>query len=186
MLFNTLAHLRALVTTKPTQAVVMIDHLDDFLRSALQASRQSLHPLRQEMARLHDYLSLMQLRMGPRLRFALELPDTLADQAVPSLLLQPLVENAIRHGLEPSVAGGNITVRASNAAGQLQIDVVDTGVGASAGHHRKGYGLHHVRERLHSLWGPSATLTLSQPDTGGTQVCLRWPLAVNNTLTPLS
>lgn len=185
MLFNTLAHLRALVPADPAQAVRMIDHLDDFLRGALQASRQSLHPLRQEMARLQDYLSLMQLRMGPRLQFALELPDSLTAQPVPSLLLQPLVENAIRHGLEPSVAGGRITVRASSAAGQLQIEVIDTGVGASAGQSAEGYGLHHVRERLHSLWGPGATLTLSQPDTGGTHVCLRWPLAVTNTLTTL-
>lgn len=181
MLFNTLAHLRALVPSDPVQAVAMIDHLDDFLRSALQASRQSLHPLRQEMARLHDYLSLMQLRMGPRLQFALELPDTLADQAVPSLLLQPLVENAIRHGLEPSVTGGRIHVLASCTAGQLQIEVVDTGMGIASQRPQEGYGLHHVRERLRSLWGQSATLTLHQHEMGGTRVCLRWPLSTPKT-----
>jgi sensor histidine kinase YesM len=135
-----------------------------------------MHPLRQELARSHDYLSLMQLRMGPRLQFTLELPEPLAEQPVPSLLLQPLVENAIRHGLEPSVPGGSITVRASAAAGQLQIEVIDSGVGASNTREAAGYGLPHVRERLQTLWGSAASLRFSHPDGGGTHVCLRWPL----------
>jgi sensor histidine kinase YesM len=114
--------------------------------------------------------------MGPRLQFTLELPEPLAEQPVPSLLLQPLVENAIRHGLEPSVAGGRITVRASAAAGQLQIVVIDTGMGASSIRVAAGYGLQHVRERLQTLWGSAASLRFSHPDGGGTHVCLRWPL----------
>lgn len=177
MLFNTLAHLRALVPTDPAQAVAMIDHLDDFLRNALQASRQPLHPMRQEIARLRDYLSLMQLRMGRRLVFALELPEPLADQPVPSLLLQPLVENAIRHGLEPSVAGGCITVRVSSMDKHMQVEVIDTGVGSLHTQDSQGYGLQHVRERLHSLWGSNATLTLTSAEQRGTCVRLRWPMS---------
>ncbi len=176
MLFNTLAHLRALVALQPTQAVAMIDHLDDYLRRALQASRHPLHPLSEEFARLHDYLSLMQLRMGERLRFTLSLPTELAAQPVPSLILQPLVENAIRHGLEPAVLGGTLTVRAHSAQGQLRIDVCDSGLGRSQHPPSEGYGLTHVRERLQALWGPCARLELTTPPSGGTTASLCWPL----------
>jgi LytS/YehU family sensor histidine kinase len=184
MLFNTLAHLRALVTLQPAQAVAMIDHLDDYLRRALHASRQPMHPLSEEFARLHDYLSLMQLRMGERLRFTLSLPPELATQLVPSLILQPLVENAIRHGLEPAVRGGTLMVRAHSAQGQLRIDVCDSGLGCSHVIAPKGYGLTHVRERLQALWGATACLTLTTPPTGGTSASLCWPLHTTSRIPP--
>src|SRR5690606_22156517 len=106
MLFNTLANLRALIGSDPPRAVEMLDRLNAFLRATLAASRSAAgaqrHTLRDEFARLDDYLALMAVRMGPRLRVVLSLPEPLADCPVPALLLQPLVENAIRHGLEPS------------------------------------------------------------------------------------
>jgi hypothetical protein len=94
----------------------MLDHLIAYLRATLGASRATLHPLADEFARLRDYLELMAVRMGPRLAYTLDLPEALREVPVPPLLLQPLVENAIRHGLEPQVAGGHITVRASTRA----------------------------------------------------------------------
>src|SRR5574341_1327605 len=101
MLFNTLANLRALIALDPPRAQAMLDRLIAFLRATLGASRVGTHPLRAEFERLADYLALMQIRMGERLRVELDLPDELADRPVPALLLQPLVENAIKHGLEP-------------------------------------------------------------------------------------
>ena len=101
MLFNTLANFRALIGTDPARATHMLDSLIDYLRAKLQASRATHHSLQNEFDRLGDYLALMQVRMGPRLTCALDLPAELADQLVPTLLLQPLVENAIKHGLEP-------------------------------------------------------------------------------------
>ena len=106
MLFNTLANLRVLVASDPARAQAMLDHLIAYLRATLSASRATLHPLADEMDRLRDYLELMAVRMGPRLAYALEVPEALHAIPVPPLLLQPLVENAIRHGLEPQVEGG--------------------------------------------------------------------------------
>jgi len=119
MLFNTLANLRVLMTLDPPRAQAMLDHLIRYLRATLGASHAALHPLATEFAHLGDYLALMALRMGPRLQVQLHLPDTLRQHPVPPLLLQPLVENSIRHGLEPQVAGGRIEVSAALQAGQL-------------------------------------------------------------------
>src|SRR2546428_7082195 len=99
MLFNTLANLGVLIGTDPPRAQAMLDRLIAFLRATLEASRSGSHPLAAEFARIADYLELMQVRMGARLRSRLELPDDLAALPVPPLLLQPLVENAIQHGL---------------------------------------------------------------------------------------
>jgi hypothetical protein len=116
MLFNTLANLRVLIAIDPLRAQDMLDRMVAYLRATLSASRASNHALKLEFDRLRDYLELMTVRMGPRLHYALDLPADLADQSVPSLLLQPLVENSIKHGLEPKVEGGTITVRARNGA----------------------------------------------------------------------
>ncbi|MBS0318842.1 MAG: histidine kinase, partial [Proteobacteria bacterium] len=106
MLFNTLANLRVLIGADPARAQQMLDHLIDYLRATLAASRAPEHALSAEFERLRDYLELMAVRMGPRLAYTLELPPELAGEPVPTLLLQPLVENSIRHGLEPKVEGG--------------------------------------------------------------------------------
>ena len=124
MLFNTLANLRALIGVDPQRAQTMLDHMIAYLRATLRASRADAdrpHTLQDEFARLQDYLELMAIRMGPRLQFALELPEALATQPVPPLLLQPLVENSIQHGLEPKVEGGRITVRASQELSLIHI-----------------------------------------------------------------
>ena len=165
MLFNTLANLRVLIGVDPTQAQAMLDHLSAFLRAMLEASRTGSHPLAAEFARIADYLELMQLRMGPRLRSRLELPPELAALPVPPLLLQPLVENAIKHGLEPQVSGGEIVISARRDGATLVLSVRDTGAGPdapqAAGTH---FGLQHVRDRLAALYGSDATFALS--DTG--------------------
>jgi LytS/YehU family sensor histidine kinase len=112
MLFNTLANLRVLIAADPARAQTMLDQLIAYLRATLGAARQPWHTLEAEFARLNDYLALMAVRMGPRLHYQLQLPPSLAGIPVAPLLLQPLVENAIRHGLEPQPGPGQITVQA--------------------------------------------------------------------------
>jgi signal transduction histidine kinase len=192
MLFNTLAHVRALIGQDTARALAMLDHLDDYLRTTLQASRQPLHPLADEFSRLGDYLSLMAIRMGPRLVFELDLPPTLATVQVPSFILQPLVENAIRHGLEPVVAGGRIELQASTDGAQLVLTVLDNGCGISelaladavkawplplaSEPASESWGLSHVRQRLHTLYGERGSMRISAVATGGTCVVMTLPL----------
>ncbi|MDR0478323.1 MAG: histidine kinase, partial [Burkholderiaceae bacterium] len=152
MLFNTLANLRALIGSDPPRAIATLDRLDNYLRVTLTGSLAHTHPLAAEFERLADYLALMQVRMGPRLRYALDLPDNLRSVPVPPLLLQPLVENSIRHGLETKVEGGQITVRARLDGGCLVIEVHDTGTGldeaATTVNRGTGFGLTQIRQRL--------------------------------------
>jgi len=176
MLFNTLANLRALIAVDPQRAQLMLDQLIAYLRSTLAGSLAEWHPLSAEFARLGDYLALMQVRMGDRLQATLDLPATLAAVQVPPLLLQPLVENSIRHGLEPAVAGGRIEVTAQRDGAQLVLSVRDTGVGFAPGTPGAGFGLSQVRERLATLYGPRATLTVERAAAeGGTIATLRLP-----------
>ncbi len=180
MLFNTLANLRVLIGVDPARAQDMLDRLISFLRATLSASRRSTQPLADEFKHLDDYLALMAIRMGPRLTVRLNLPDELSALPVPPLLLQPLVENAIKHGLEPKVQGGRIEVSASRTAQALRLTVRDTGVGlhaadAGAG---SGFGLEQVRTRLGTLHGERASLSLQPaPDEeGGMLAILQLPL----------
>ncbi|MEO8279162.1 MAG: histidine kinase [Ideonella sp.] len=170
MLFNTLANLRSLIDEDPKLAQTMIDQLITYLRSALAASRTELVPLRQEFLQLRAYLEIMALRMGSRLSFGLDLPEALQNLAVPPMLLQPLVENAIRHGLEPKVGGGRIDVQARSGATGVEISITDSGLGLPADSGggdastdpTSGYGLQHVRDRLAAVYGASASLTLER------------------------
>jgi two-component sensor histidine kinase len=177
MLFNTLANLRALIGIDPPRAQAMLDQLIAFLRSSLDGSRARTHSLEAEFQRLRDYLALMQIRMGPRLEACLDLPPTLAAARVPPLLLQPLVENSIKHGLEPQVAGGRIDVSAARNGDRLVLRVHDSGAGFDAGALAAGhYGLAHVRERLATLYGTRATFEIGAASDGGTLATIRLPL----------
>lgn len=190
MLFNTLANLRMLIGTDPARAQEMLDRMIGYLRATLSASRSTQHPLENEFDRLRDYLELMAVRMGPRMAYTLDLPDALRHVPVPPLLLQPLVENAIRHGLEPQVEGGHITVRASTRAGStgpmLVLEVNDTGAGLPDTLPTPGpgqsFGLAQARERLATLHGAAGTLDLIAMSEGGTSATVTFPL--KNTATP--
>jgi hypothetical protein len=177
MLFNTLANLRVLITVDPPRAVAMLDRLNSYLRMTLSGSRALSHPLSAEFERLGDYLELMSVRMGERLHYTLDLPEDLRDAPVPPLLLQPLVENSIRHGLEPKVEGGEIIVRARREAGQLVIEVSDTGVGLDAAPPSEGssFGLEQVRDRLATMYGDRGHMKLAPSPTGGTSATLSFP-----------
>jgi signal transduction histidine kinase len=181
MMFNTLANLHALIEADPPRAQVMLERLITFLRATLNGSRAISHPLREEFARLQDYLALMKIRMGPRLEVEVDLPAALAGIHVPTLLLQPLVENALNHGLETSSGRGQLTVRAREVAQHLLLEVVNSGRPLSEDDlalKGPGFGLQSVRERLRSAYGHDIGLDIVPgPDGNGTRVTVRIPLA---------
>jgi signal transduction histidine kinase len=180
MLFNTLANVRALIATRPEMAVAMLDRLNTLLRTSLKAGRVPVHSMAEEFAALEDYLALMHIRIGDRLQFQVQLPDSLRDQSLPSLLAQPLVENAILHGIESSVLGGSVWITAYETDHLLQLDVINSGQPLVGEPPEKGHGvgLRLVRERMQQQWGPLASLTLDTVTIDGqdrTRASLRWP-----------
>lgn len=185
MLFNTLSNLDELIDESPEQAHAMLSHLIGFLRSTLGGSRVTQHALVDEFKLASDYLALMKIRMGERLQVSLSLPPELSDALVPAMLLQPLVENAIKHGLEGCKDGGFLKVRAQAQAGDLVLQVANSG----ATHHQVtireepqkdsggGFGLRHVKDRLQALYGAAASLELQhQAEDNVTLLTLRMPL----------
>ena len=177
MLFNTLANLRALIGTDPERAIAMLDRLNNYLRATLSGSLANTHTLQSEFDRLRDYLELMAVRMGPRLHYTLDLPLGLATQQVPPLLLQPLVENSVKHGLEPKVEGGSVRVSARLEGNALMLEVIDTGVGFAAEPEAgKGFGLTQVRERLKAAYGNRSAITLVANSAGGTSASITFLL----------
>lgn len=181
MLFNTLATLRSLVDEDPRQAERMIDQLIVYLRSTHAASRDEVTTLQSEFAQLRAYLDIMSLRMGPRLAYRLDLPAELERIAIPPMLLQPLVENAIRHGLEPKLGAGGVEVLARSIEGGIEVAVDDSGLGlsphlpASGSDEVCGAGLKNVRDRLQARYGLRASLSLQARSPCGVRAVVRIP-----------
>lgn len=180
MLFNTLANVRSLLREDIDRAESMIDQLIVYLRSALLASQTEAVALNREFAQVRAYLDIMALRMGPRLSYRLSLPPELEDTRVPPMLLQPLVENAIKHGLEPKVGAGSIEVEATCLPSFIELRVNDSGLGLPADGDPANtagtsYGLQHVRDRLRVTYGPSAELRLERRAPTGVSAVIRIP-----------
>jgi hypothetical protein len=178
-LFNTLANLQALIAVDAGRAQAMLGHLDGYLRATLASARSEECTLAEEFALLRRYLEILAIRMGPRLAYSLDLPDTLAKAKLPPMLLQPLVENAIKHGLEPKVEGGTLRVAASTEGGQIILLVEDSGLGfGAASTSGTGVGLLHVKERLAAIYGDTATAEIGEAAGGGVRITLRLPRQV--------
>jgi Histidine kinase len=177
-LFNTLANVQSLIDFDPARAKLMLERFTDYLRASLGQLRGDSTTLAQEFAMLEAYLGLMQLRMGERLRVELNLPPELGGIELPPLLAQPLVENAIHHGLEPKIAGGTVSVSARRVGGQLCIEVADDGQGLNHPKRRGGNGLAlgNIRARLSARFGPAATLELLPREGEGTLARIQIPL----------
>ena len=147
----------------------MLERLIDLLRASLAASRSERTTLGQECALVGAYLDILRIRMGERLRYRVDLPAALTRATVPPLSLQPLVENAIRHGLEPKLAGGTVWIRARVIDGTLQVDVEDDGLGFDD-QKGAGVGLANLRERLRAVYGERARDAISDRAPG---TCVR-------------
>ena len=184
-LFNTLAGIEHLIETDPPRAATMQKSLIAFLRATMptlrEANAQAERDLGRELAVVQPYLELMRMRMEERLQFDLQVPQGLRSARFPPMMLQSLVENAIRHGLEPKAEGGSITVRAEVQDGQLIVQVQDSGVGFAPGTPDapgttgSGIGLSNIRARLQLLYGARASLQTSSPSTGGACVTITVP-----------
>ena len=155
-LFNTLNTIVALIGAEPRAAERMVAGLSELLRASLRLADEQEVPLARELDHLQLYVDIQQTRFGDRLDVDMDVDPAVRSALVPSLLLQPLVENAIRHGISPRAAGGRISVRASRDADELRLEVQDDGVGASTRDGalpREGVGLGNTRERLRRLHG---------------------------------
>jgi Histidine kinase len=178
-LFNTLSNVLGLIDDRPAEARRMLANLTSYLRGSLQRTREGATTLGDEVDLLRAYLEIQAVRMGDRLRWALDVPDALRSLPLPPLLLQPLVENAVRHGLEVRVEGGEVDVRASREGDALLLRVRDTGVGL-AGAPAPGIGLANVRSRLRALHGERASMVIRPNEPRGLIVELAIPIEPAN------
>jgi two-component system LytT family sensor kinase len=174
-LFNTLNAIAVLVREHQTAtATRMLELLGDMLRQVLAADRQNEVPLSTEVAFLGQYLAIEQIRFADRLQVTWTIDDTVRSAPVPIFVLQPLVENAVRHGVMPRAAGGRITIAARAVGDHLELIVEDDGVGMREGQ-TEGVGLSNTRERLHTLYGDRASFTIHAVASGGTRVLITIP-----------
>ena len=176
-LFNTLANVVSLIRTHPDRAARLLEQLTSLLRASLSRTRRADGTLGDELAVVRAYLDVQAFRMAGRMTFAVDVDPGLESVAVPPLLVQPLVENAVLHGIEPSPTGGHVAVRAERRGGGLRIRVADDGAGLdpdTAGH---GVGIASVRERLRTAFGDRGRLTLTEATGSGVSADLQIPVA---------
>jgi len=166
-LFNTLANVRQLYRKQPAAGAETIDNLMTYLRAALPQVRRSTSTLGDEFELARAYLQLFQVRMGPRLRFTLDLPPPLRGLPFPPMVLLTLVENAIKHGLAPAALGGTVRLSAQHDSATLSVSVADDGVGFGSASGGQGVGLVNIRRQLAARFGDQAALSLEQRDGGG-------------------
>jgi hypothetical protein len=173
-LYNTLASVQALTEVDPGKASAMTGHLIQYLRNALPKMRESVSTVGQELELVRAYLNILQMRMGERLAFEIAMAPGLAEAPFPPLMLPSLVENAIKHGLEPLREGGTVTIAAEETNGRIRVSVTDTGrgFGEAPG---EGVGLANIRERLAALYGVEARLTLEANEPRGVHAILEVP-----------
>ncbi len=177
-LFNTLNSVSSLIRTDPVQARLMILNLSRVLRRLLR-KHENFSPLRDELSFIQDYLSIEVVRFGDKLRLETEVEDETLDLLVPSMLLQPLVENSIKHGLSSKVEGGTIRIRTRKAHAKLRLSVEDDGVGIPetrlANLLEQGIGVSNVNERLKVLFGDGYRMWIDSQPGQGTRVEIEMP-----------
>jgi LytS/YehU family sensor histidine kinase len=159
-LYNTLASAQVLTRTDPARADEMLGNLILYLRYSLPRTGDSLSTLGEELERARAYLDILKIRMGARLDLQIEVPESLKAAPFPPMMLQTLVENAIKHGLEPKTGGGTVWILARTHDGDIAVTVADDGRGFSAEGGGTGIGLKNVRERLRLAYGTAASFSI--------------------------
>jgi sensor histidine kinase YesM len=173
-LFNTLSNILSLIDTDPANGKSMLMDLIHYLRTSLSRTFPNPITLDQEIDMVKAYLNIQKIRMGERLHFKIELPDGVRKHPFPPMLLQPLVENALKHGLEPKMEGGEITVRALEKDDLIRVEVADTGLGF-ASFEKTGVGIGNVRERIKLLFGEKGRLILEENEPNGVRAIIEVP-----------
>jgi sensor histidine kinase YesM len=179
-LFNTLNAVSSLMLTDVSAANKMLTRLADLLRLTLDSSHEQEVPLQKEIEFLQRYLDIEQIRFGQRLQLKMELEPSTLEAAVPNLILQPLVENAVRYAIEPQENAGHIEIRSRRDNGRLVLQISDNGPGLPAelpSEHtgRERIGLNNTRERLRKLYGENQRFDLSGNAMGGLTAKLSIP-----------
>ena len=162
------------------RARLMLQTFVDYLRASLGSLRVAEHTLGDELTLVEAYLRILQIRMDTRLAYHIDVPETLRAFPLPALTLQPLVENAVQHGLEPKIEGGTVTVAARLENGQLVLTVTDDGLGLATAPTRSqragsGTALANIRERLSEAHGSAAALSVTSGAAGGVRAMLTLP-----------
>src|SRR5690606_8477891 len=167
-LYNTLASAQLLTRSDPARADQMLGHLIQYLRRSLPSADESMSTLGAELERAIAYLEILKIRMGARLAVPVDVPEPLRATLLPPMMLQTLVENAVKHGLEPRTGGGTIWIRARATDGDVAVTVADDGDGFNTKTSGTGIGLKNVRERLRLAFGGAASLSVvANFPTGG-------------------
>jgi len=175
-LFNTLSNIVSLLDSDPEKSRSMLMDFIHYLRTSLSKMREQEATLGQEMEMIRAYLNIFKVRMGDRLRYRIDLHDSLETTVFPPMLIQPLVENAIKHGLEPNIDGGEILIKGVVKDGLLKLAVADTGMGFKTDR-QSGMGLSNIRERLLSLYGSRGRLILEEHRPHGLKATIEVPYA---------
>jgi two-component system LytT family sensor kinase len=188
-LFNTLNSVSSLIRLNPEQARVMIMRLSRIMRGRLR-NQDHFTPLRDELAFIEDYLSIELVRFGDKLQVVKHIDPATLDMLVPSMLLQPLIENSIKHGISSKIDGGTVTIRTAHSNGRLSIEVEDDGVGIPdaelAGILNKGIGVSNVKERLKVLYNQDYRMLIDSQPGRGTRVEIEVPGAQPDNQTRLA
>lgn len=174
-LFNTLSNIVSLIDTQPDKGKSMLLDLTKILRTSLSRTMPEQTTLSQEISMIEAYLHIQKIRMDERLNYEIDVPDKIRQHSFPPMLLQPLIENAIKHGLEPKVEGGEIVIKATEENKLLKIKVANTGIGFSD-FNKPGVGIVNVRERLALLYGEKGRLIIEENKPQGVRVTVEVPI----------
>lgn len=177
-LFNTLANISALMSQDVDKAKLMLEQLTALLRATLKSSREEHTTIDDETALLEAYLGIQQTRLGDRLSYKIEVEEGLGRTELPPMMLQPLIENAIIHGIEPKREGGEVSLQIKREQQNLKIEVRDTGVGLNhvSGHMGSGVGLSNLKQRVEALFLGKGEVSISESAQGGVCIRLSWPI----------
>jgi len=173
-LFNTLSNILSLLDTDLNKGKSMLMDLIHYLRTSLAKTREEATTLGQEMEMIKAYLNIFKVRMEGRLRYRIDVPKSFENIPFPPMLVQPLVENAIRHGIEPKIEGGEVNILAKKNGDVISVEIADTGTGLYEDGDM-GFGISNVRERLQSLYGDKGRLILEENHPSGLKAIIEVP-----------
>ncbi|MBU2455585.1 MAG: histidine kinase, partial [Proteobacteria bacterium] len=178
-LFNTLSNILSLMDSDSKTGKQMLENLTQYLRTSLIQSRKPYNRLADEINMIKTYLDIFKIRMGDRLSYHIDIPDTLLDMQLAPMIIQPLVENAIKHGLEPKIEGGEIHLKAFLKHNVFTIEVADTGMGIQE-KSASGVGTGNIKKRLKALYGDAASLCFEDMSPIGLKAIVEIPYATDH------